>query len=108
VGDMMLGIKLNLSKEDKTFVVEALNELIPTLKAGEKPIFHLAKSKVLKEDSLFDGMFMRCLEQALEKRETNSRNQAISKKCQSLTQFITKERLNFQYGAMSRLSLAGA
>jgi hypothetical protein len=104
----MLGIELNLSKEDKSFVMEALDELIPTLTLGEKPVFNMVKSKIGKDKPLVDGMYMRCIEQALMKKQKHSNNHIISEKCNILTQFIAKERLNFQYSSMSRLMLTGA
>jgi hypothetical protein len=105
---MMLGIELNLSYDDKSFVMQALDELIPTLRQGEKPVFNLVKSKLVNEKPLIDGMYLRCIEQALMNNQKHTNNHVIFERCNILIQFITKERLNFQYSSMSRLKLAGA
>ncbi|MEN8702469.1 hypothetical protein [Bacillus infantis] len=97
----MLGINLNLNEKDTSLASVSLTRYIPTLRDTEKPIFNKAYEK-LQHNNIMDGMYMRCLEQAL--------SFLGSKECLKLAAFIEQRRLEFQtttFNLIRRKAAAG-
>jgi hypothetical protein len=96
----MLGINLSLSQEDFKLINGSIEDYMTSLSPGKKMIFGLVKKRLKQENPIFDGMYMRCMEEALTHKMSQGESNGISR----LVQFIQRKRLEFQYSNVPSLS----
>ena len=78
-----------------------------TLKETAKAPFVLLMKKLEGNDLHVDGMFMRCMENALRYYANKQKNEAAKQKCINLADMIQKTREQFQQKSMERLFKKG-
>lgn len=100
----MLGIQLSLSNNDTDLVNACIEEYMEHLPPGKKPIFKLVQKKLKQNNEIVDGMYMRCMEEALFYKGLNERDEDKSISLKNLGHFIEQQRLEFQTSAMARLN----
>lgn len=96
----MLGINLSLSPEEFRLINGSIEDYMDSLSPGKKMIFGLVKKRLKQENPIFDGMYMRCMEEALTHKMSQSESNAINR----LVQFIQRKRLEFQYASVPSLN----
>lgn len=99
----MLGITLSLSQEDFNLINGSIEDYMNCLSPGKKMIFGLVTKRLKQENPLFDGMYMRCMEEALTHKLSQGESNAINR----LVQFIQRKRLEFQYSNVPSLNREG-
>ncbi|QPA33400.1 hypothetical protein [Thermaerobacillus caldiproteolyticus] len=101
----MLGLTISLPKEDKDIVIRSLEKFKETLASGEKKIYELAIS-VVDKGGILDGMYMRCIERALQHAAFMTNNDQEKVKYQDLATFYQKKREFFQFSTFYSIRLA--
>lgn len=98
----MLGVFLVFSEEKLETIQKSLELYIYELPSSEAIIYKHVLNKLKNVGNTFDGMYMRCMEQALffTSKKTMERNGEILE----LAEEIAQIRLDFQYSQMKRFA----
>jgi hypothetical protein len=99
----VLGLTIALPKEDKDIVIRALEKFKETLTPGEQKIYELAITVVKREGGVLDGMYMRCIERALQHAANMTDNAQEKMKYQDLSTFYHKARELFQFSMIRKI-----
>ncbi len=99
----MLGITIHFKKNENLLLHVALSSFIEEIRTSEKAPYEMTKKKLTDPEATIDGMFMRCMENALDSYCSKHNNQKTIQECTRLALFIKGNREEFQMNAMSRL-----
>jgi hypothetical protein len=98
----MLGLTIALPKEDKDIVIQSLDKFKEMVTPGEKDIYQLAIEAV-KCGKVLDGMYMRCIERALQYAANMTDNAQEKVKYQELSTFYHKAIELFQFSMIRKI-----
>lgn len=97
----MLGIRLNVNPGEFLLLSKSLSEYQKSCTEGKKPIVDLVVKRLQEPEPIFDGMYLRTMEEALDQFSTKD---SINKeRYQKIKLSLQKKRENFQYANMKRL-----
>jgi hypothetical protein len=102
----MLGLTITMKREDKEIVLASLERFKETLTPGEQRIYDLTISVVKRDEGVLDGMYMRCIERALQHATNMTNNNQEKMKFQDLCTFYQKARELFQFAMIRNISFA--
>lgn len=97
----MNGIYLDLDQVEREILIEATEKYIYTASLGEKPFYILLLNKLSRKQIFVDGMYMRCMEQVLDKKAMDCHLTNVSAFCSNLSKSIRIKREHFQNDFMN-------